>query len=166
MGQSYRVEKRWLNVAKIMFLTSTDDYHNPEELVDNIAARIEELTEEILDFSIECHELGGGYIRHSIQGAELVPKKTSVTRFRQAIFDAWDHKCAYCGEYADTLDHVIPKMHGGLTIHKNLVACCRCCNGSKGSHPIWSWYRSQPFWNQEREDVIIEHTELDPPCEP
>ena len=166
MGQSYRVEKRWLNVAKIMFLTSTDDDHDPDELVDNIAARIEEITEEILDFSIECHELSGGYIRHSIQGAELVPKKTSVTRFRQAIFKTWDHKCAYCGEYADTLDHVIPKMHGGLTIRKNLVACCRRCNGSKGSQPIWSWYRSQAFWNQEREDMIIEHTELDPPCEP
>lgn len=157
----FLVQKRWLNVAKIMFLTSSDDQQNPDELVENLASRIEELTEEIVDFSIECHELNGGYISHSIQGAELVPKKVTKHRFRRQIFEHWGHQCAYCGDYADTLDHVIPKIHGGLTIRKNLISACRKCNGSKGSTPFKVWFAAQPFWSQDRENAIVEWTQVD-----
>lgn len=159
----FLVQKRWLNVAKIMFLTSSDDQQDPDELVENLASRIEELTEEIVDFSIECHELNGGYISHSIQGAELVPKKVTKHRFRRQIFEHWDHRCAYCGQDANTLDHVIPRKHGGLTVRGNLVACCCRCNGAKGSNPIFAWYRQQPFWDGFRELAIAEWCELEPP---
>ena len=160
---SFTVQKRWLNVAKIMFLTSTDGQQDPDELVDNVAARIQELTEEIVDFSIECHELEGGYISHAIHGAELVPKKVTKHRFRKKIFEEWGHECAYCGDPADTLDHVIPRFHGGLTIRKNLIACCRVCNGSKGATPVFSWLRGQEFWDLYREILIAEWTGLEPP---
>jgi len=157
------VQKRWLNIAKIMFLTSTDGEQDPEELVDNVASRIQELTEEIVDFSIECHELDGGYISHAIHGAELVPKKVTKHRFRKQIFEAWDHSCAYCGEPADTLDHVVPRLHGGLTIRINLLAACRVCNGSKGATSLFTWFRQQDFWSQQRELAVIEWTGIEPP---
>jgi 5-methylcytosine-specific restriction endonuclease McrA len=159
----FTVQKRWLNVAKIMFLTSTDGQQNPDDLVDKVAARIQELTEEIVDFSIECHELEGGYINHAIHGAELVPKKVTKHRFRKRIFEAWNHSCAYCGQPADTLDHVVPRVHGGLTISKNLLAACRVCNGSKCADPVYQWYRRQPFWSADREIMIEEWTGLEPP---
>lgn len=44
--------------------------------------------------------------------------------------------CQYCGKHTRelTLDHVIPRSRGGLSTWENLVACCRACNGKKGSH--------------------------------
>lgn len=162
-GPSFVVQKRWLNVAKIMFLTSTDGQQDPDELVDNVASRIQELTEEIVDFSIECHELDGGYINHAIHGAELVPKKVTKHRFRRQIFEHWDHSCAYCGEPADTLDHVVPCKYGGLTIRNNLVACCRRCNGSKSADSVYLWWRNQAFWDIDREILVAEWTNLEPP---
>lgn len=36
--------------------------------------------------------------------------------------------CHYCGNYGDTVDHIIPKGQGGEYTHKNLVCCCKKCN--------------------------------------
>jgi 5-methylcytosine-specific restriction endonuclease McrA len=49
--------------------------------------------------------------------------------------------CYYCGERmsenaesarAVTLDHIIPRAHGGTYAQRNLVAACRTCNGIRG----------------------------------
>lgn len=40
--------------------------------------------------------------------------------------------CAYCGNYADTIDHVIPRKDGGLSTYDNCVAACKSCNHKKG----------------------------------
>jgi 5-methylcytosine-specific restriction endonuclease McrA len=40
--------------------------------------------------------------------------------------------CQYCGQEANTVDHVIPRRLGGLDSDDNLVASCRRCNLSKG----------------------------------
>ena len=44
--------------------------------------------------------------------------------------------CQYCGKHSRdlTLDHVIPRSRGGQSTWENLVACCKACNGRKGSH--------------------------------
>lgn len=39
--------------------------------------------------------------------------------------------CVYCGEYANTVDHIIPKSKGGKDAWNNLVASCRNCNAKK-----------------------------------
>ena len=41
--------------------------------------------------------------------------------------------CAYCGEEATSVDHVIPRSAGGDHSLSNLVACCLKCNGRKGN---------------------------------
>jgi 5-methylcytosine-specific restriction endonuclease McrA len=151
---SYRVEKRYLNIANIMFLSSGASGQDPEDFADNFAARLEELTEEIISLNVEVYPLEGGYIGHAIEGSELIPKKTSKNRFRKQIFEEWDHRCAYCDKPADTLDHVIPKSKGGMTVKSNLIAACRICNGSKSDKHYKEWYRNQPFWDQARADVI------------
>jgi len=151
---TYRVEKRYLNVAKIMFLSSGANGQDPDEFAENFAARLEELTEEIIDLDVEVYPLEGGFIGHAIEGSELVPKKTSKNRFRKQIFEEWDHRCAYCDKPADTLDHVVPKSKGGMTVKSNLITACRICNGSKSDKPYKEWYRDQPFWDQARADAI------------
>ena len=154
--KSYWPEKRFLGVATIMFLSSSAHKQSPEEIADNLAARLEELTEEIINMSVEVYPLNGAFIGHAIEGTELVPKRTGKHNFRRVIFDYWGDECAYCGEHADTLDHVVPRHEGGLTTKGNLVSCCRRCNGSKGAEDVWNWYTKQPFFSEERAEVILE----------
>lgn len=46
--------------------------------------------------------------------------------------DQWT--CHYCGQDADTVDHVIPIKKGGDPIAMdNMVAACKRCNSAKGS---------------------------------
>ena len=39
--------------------------------------------------------------------------------------------CAYCGQAANTIDHVIPRCKGGQNTWENLVAACLRCNSRK-----------------------------------
>ena len=64
-----------------------------------------------------------------------------VSRFKKAILynrDNWS--CQYChkklGRDNITIDHIIPKCHGGKTTWKNCVVCCKACNRNKGSLPL------------------------------
>jgi 5-methylcytosine-specific restriction endonuclease McrA len=42
--------------------------------------------------------------------------------------------CAYCGQDATTVDHIVALKNGGDPISlENMVACCKRCNSSKGS---------------------------------
>ena len=44
------------------------------------------------------------------------------------------YECAYCGQAADSVDHVVPRSKGGAMFDPdNLVACCRMCNSRKES---------------------------------
>ena len=49
-----------------------------------------------------------------------------------------DDTCQYCGKHMRelTLDHVLPRSRGGQSTWENLVACCRACNGRKGSRSL------------------------------
>ena len=76
--------------------------------------------------------------------------------FRSDIFKAWNHRCAYCGTSANTLDHIHPKSKGGSQLAFNLVSCCKDCNLHKGSEDLFCWYRGQPFYSAERELKIIQ----------
>jgi hypothetical protein len=84
----------------------------------------------------------------------LVTRRQSKKRFRSRIYNAWGGKCAYCGEVAKSLDHVIPRHKGGLTVIENLVPACLSCNGHKGAEDWVAWYRKQEFYNIERETMI------------
>lgn len=84
-------------------------------------------------------------------------KRTARKRFRQDIFDAWEHQCAYCGcDRGCTLDHIVAKAKGGPTKRGNMVACCASCNLLKSSEDWYSWFRVQTFWSLERELRIFE----------
>ena len=52
---------------------------------------------------------------------------------RRTIFARDNYMCQYCGTTAKdlTIDHVIPKRHGGKGTWENLVCCCRKCNMKK-----------------------------------
>ena len=54
-------------------------------------------------------------------------------RQRELVLTRDCFECAYCGEPATEVDHIIPRAKGGGHELENLVACCKRCNGRKGS---------------------------------
>ncbi len=76
-----------------------------------------------------------------------VPRIVRLTRFdrmpvqsvrfnRKNLFARDEHRCQYCGRHEPShqlsLDHVIPRSHGGPTTWENIVCCCLRCNSRKG----------------------------------
>ncbi len=63
-----------------------------------------------------------------------VPKAVQRKISRRALFarDGW--RCQYCGSDGKlTLDHVVPRSRGGLSVWENVVASCAPCNMRKGN---------------------------------
>lgn len=90
-----------------------------------------------------------------IDETELIHARTARHRFRQRIFGAWGNRCCYCSEPAESLDHVLPKVKGGLTVAENLVPACLACNRRKGHLEVFSWWRQQPTWSEEGQARLI-----------
>lgn len=55
---------------------------------------------------------------------------------RQAVYLRDRHRCQYCrrvfAHHELTLDHVVPRAHGGRTSWTNVVTACGQCNRDKG----------------------------------
>ena len=49
-------------------------------------------------------------------------------RIRLQVLRRDAYTCAYCGDAANEVDHVIAKVRGGEDVLDNLVAACRACN--------------------------------------
>jgi 5-methylcytosine-specific restriction endonuclease McrA len=63
-----------------------------------------------------------------------VPRAVQRKISRRALFarDGW--RCAYCGTSSGrlTLDHVVPRSRGGMSVWENVVTSCAPCNLQKG----------------------------------
>lgn len=86
---------------------------------------------------------------------ELTPK-LAKKRYRESIYKAWDCTCAYCGEEATSLDHIIPRFKSGSSNRNNLIPACRRCNASKASYKMEDWYKQQTFFEQKKLDRILD----------
>jgi len=64
-------------------------------------------------------------------------KKTEASLTQQAkdlvqpVFLRDGGQCRYCGEPAESLDHVVPDVLEGPAVLKNLVCACKSCNSRK-----------------------------------
>lgn len=65
-----------------------------------------------------------------------VPFQARVPLSRKAVFARDSGRCAYCGGYAASIDHVIPRSRGGTHTWENVVAACRRCNHRKADHTL------------------------------
>jgi hypothetical protein len=90
---------------------------------------------------------------------ECLTSGEAKRRWRKAIKDAWDNRCCFCGQppISDsslTIDHLKPRSKGGEDISRNCLPACKQHNQSKGSSDWLPWFRSQPFYDKEREARI------------
>ena len=83
-------------------------------------------------------------------------KAEAIRMWRTAIKEQWNHNCAYCGEYGDTIDHIHPQARGGTDELTNVLCCCKRCNKEKAHEEVEIWYFQQYFFNQDRWDRIEE----------
>ena len=56
------------------------------------------------------------------------PYARRVALNRENIFIRDKYVCQYCGNQAESIDHIIPKSKGGEHEWQNVVACCKKCN--------------------------------------
>lgn len=87
--------------------------------------------------------------------SDYVSKKSLRQRNRQAIYEAFNNCCAYCGGKAESLDHIIPKDKGGSEAPWNLAASCLSCNGLKSNKDVWDFFEAQPFYCQLRAEFLV-----------
>jgi HNH endonuclease. len=67
--------------------------------------------------------------------------------------------CCYCGsKNKKSVEHLFPTSKGGQHIINNLFGACTKCNSSKSNNDFFEWYRSQSFYNPERECVILQNS--------
>jgi hypothetical protein len=106
--------------------------------------------------------------RHALRRAAgrraLVPLTVESKQQRFALFADC---CAYCGSSNRiTVDHVHPLKKGGLDTPSNIVPACLSCNSSKHTSPMEEWFRSQPFFSEDRWGALQRHCPSAQPSTP
>lgn len=97
------------------------------------------------------------YIVHE----KLIKKFFDRETFRKLIFKRYGEKCFYCGKFADTIDHIIPKSQGGLSSFSNCVPACVNCNEAKDSMTLDEYlFYLDPYVNMLKTSKI-EHISID-----
>ncbi len=74
-----------------------------------------------------------------------VPVRRTVPPTRRTVMQRDQGRCAYCGESADTVDHVVPRSRGGRHEWTNVVAACRRCNHRKADRLLSEIGWTLPF---------------------
>ena len=91
---------------------------------------------------------------------DLCPKLRN-RRWRKSLHEFTGNSCIYCGKTSESIDHVLPRSRGGLSITDNCVPACLSCNGSKTDNDAFVWYRKQRFYDPRRSMAIRAWTEGD-----
>jgi len=60
----------------------------------------------------------------------------SNKEFRKLILTRDQYICRFCGQYGDTIDHLLPRAKGGHTTPDNCVCACNECNQSKADRDL------------------------------
>lgn len=83
------------------------------------------------------------------EGAAVVASRHTIRRlysnkeFRRLILMRDNYTCRYCGQYGDTIDHLLPRAKGGHTTPANCVCACNECNQSKADRDLDEFMRAQ-----------------------
>jgi 5-methylcytosine-specific restriction endonuclease McrA len=63
-------------------------------------------------------------------------------KIRSQVLKRDQDTCYYCGQYADTVEHLIERSQGGTDSMDNLVAACKKCNYSRVGNKTGAFFKS------------------------
>jgi len=89
------------------------------------------------------------HINDAVYLEDLCPK-LKFRQWRQSIHKFTKKSCIYCGNISESIDHILPRSKGGLSITENCVPACLACNGDKSNSEAFYWYRGQKFYDPRR----------------
>lgn len=98
-----------------------------------------------------------------------VPFRARAALNRRAVFARDNHRCQYCGNAAENIDHVIPRSRGGQHVWENVVAACRGCNSRKEdrmAHEVGLSLARRPVAPREMAWIIVAFGTVHPHWEP
>ena len=75
-------------------------------------------------------------------------------QWRKSLHTYTAKSCIYCGKQSESIDHVLPRSKGGLSVTENCVPACLACNGDKSDKEAFEWYRKQRFYDPRRAMAI------------
>jgi len=84
---------------------------------------------------------------------DLCPKLRARC-WRKSLHTYTQQSCIYCGRHSESIDHILPRSKGGLSITENCVPACLSCNGDKSDEDAFLWYRRQKFYDPRRAMAI------------
>ena len=93
------------------------------------------------------------HIKDAVFLEDLCPK-FRFRQWRKSIHRFTGKSCIYCGKTSESIDHVLPRSQGGLSITENCVPACLSCNGDKSDNDALYWYRKQKFYDPRRAMAI------------
>ncbi|MGD6848822.1 HNH endonuclease [Rossellomorea aquimaris] len=80
----------------------------------------------------------------------LIHKFYDKQTFKKRILERDNYTCFFCSKTGDTVDHLVPKIRGGISSFSNCVCACRKCNKSKGELPLNDFLNCiEPLWTNE-----------------
>jgi hypothetical protein len=71
-----------------------------------------------------------------VVNAHTIRRLYSNKKFKRYILMRDQYTCYFCGEYGDTIDHLLPRAKGGHTTPVNCVCACNLCNQSKADRSL------------------------------
>jgi hypothetical protein len=71
-----------------------------------------------------------------VVNAHTIRRLYSNKKFKRYILMRDQYTCYFCGEYGDTIDHLLPRAKGGHTTPLNCVCACNLCNQSKADRSL------------------------------
>ena len=89
------------------------------------------------------------HINDAVYLEDLCPK-LKFRQWRKSIHKYTKKSCIYCGNASESIDHILPRSKGGLSITENCVPACLACNGDKSNNEAFHWYRGQKFYDPRR----------------
>ena len=87
---------------------------------------------------------------HRARSLKYGLKLTTDRMTHEDLVATWGNRCAHCGEgLFEVIDHVIPVAAGGPHTLRNVVPCCRACNGKKRwTFDRWIIHDHREVWEQ------------------
>lgn len=79
------------------------------------------------------------------QNRNIAPPRFS----RRGVLVRDNYTCAYCGNYGDTIDHIVPQSLGGPSSFENCVTACKSCNNKKSNRTL-----EQLGWKLDRSKAV------------